>query len=158
MREAITSFRGVYGFLSNMFEADLVWDGRSYRNSEAAFQSAKVLDPQERDRFSGLSGAAAKRLGRRVLLRPDWASVREGVMEEVVRAKFTQNPRLAAELAATGDAPLMEGNTWHDTWWGVDSRTLRGENRLGIILMKIRGELGPAEPAEDADPAGDARA
>lgn len=141
MGEAITSFRGEYGFLSNMYGVEVVWDGRTYRNTESAFQSAKVLSAEERDEFCGLSGVMAKRKGRRVSLRPDWETVKDGIMEEVVRAKFEQHPELAEKLAATGDAPLMEGNAWHDTYWGVDSRTLRGENRLGEILMKVRAEL-----------------
>ena len=141
MEDRITSFRGEYGFLSNMFSAPVEWDGRVYRNSEAAFQSAKTLDAAERDGFRELSGPIAKRRGRRVPLRPDWAEVKDGIMEEVVRAKFAGNPELAAKLAATGDAELLEGNNWHDTYWGVDAKTLQGRNRLGIILMKVRAEL-----------------
>ena len=44
-------------------------------------------------------------------------------MEKVVRAKFTQNPHLARFLVETGDAELIEGNSWHDTFWGVDLKT-----------------------------------
>jgi len=76
-----------------------------------------------------------------VKLRPDWDDVRIGVMEEVVRAKFNQNPHLAARLMATGQMPLVEGNDWGDTFWGVDVKTGKGENNLGKILMKIRSEL-----------------
>ena len=36
---------------------------------------------------------------------------------------------------------LEEGNTWHDTCWGVDAKTGEGQNHLGRILMKVRGEL-----------------
>ena len=36
---------------------------------------------------------------------------------------------------------LEEGNTWHDTFWGVDAKTGEGQNHLGKILMKIREEL-----------------
>ena len=62
-------------------------------------------------------------------------------MEEVVRAKFTQNPDLAARLGATGTMPLVEGNSFGDTIWGVDAKTGKGENNLGKILMKVRAEL-----------------
>jgi predicted NAD-dependent protein-ADP-ribosyltransferase YbiA (DUF1768 family) len=62
-------------------------------------------------------------------------------MEQVIRAKFTQNPVLATRLLATGSMPLVEGNTWGDTFWGVDARTGKGGNHLGEILMAIRGEL-----------------
>ena len=62
-------------------------------------------------------------------------------MEDIVRAKFTQNEDLKWRLIGTGDADLEEGNTWHDTCWGVDAKTGEGQNHLGKILMKIRAEL-----------------
>ena len=68
-------------------------------------------------------------------------TVRLDIMENVVRAKFMQNPYLAARLVATGTMPLEEGNRWGDTFWGVDVRTGKGENNLGKILMKVRKEL-----------------
>lgn len=142
MGEKICSFRGKYGFLSNMATAVLQWDGRTYRNSEAAFQSAKSLDPSVRDTFCELTGVVAKRAGKRVDLRSDWQEVKVGIMQEIVRAKFEQNPDLLQKLLDTGDAELVEGNSWHDTFWGVDQFTGEGENHLGRILMLIRAELG----------------
>lgn len=70
-----------------------------------------------------------------------------GVMEEIIRAKFVQNPDLRQKLVDTGDLELMEGNYWHDTFWGVDCKSGKGKNHLGIILMQIRTELGGAEYA-----------
>ena len=57
------------------------------------------------------------------------------------RDKFTQNEDLKQLLLATGDLGLEEGNTWHDTFWGVDAKTREGENHLGRILMRVREEL-----------------
>ena len=54
-------------------------------------------------------------------------------------AKFTQNPGLLDKLLATGDAELVEGNTWGDQVWGVCDGV--GENHLGKTLMRIRSEL-----------------
>lgn len=150
MGDSIMTFRGKYDFLSNMYTATFEWDGRTYRNSEAAFQSAKSLDPAVRDEFSEMTGVVAKREGKKVKLRGDWESVKDGIMEEVVRAKFSQNPDLLQRLIDTGDIELTEGNRWHDTYWGVDLMSGKGENHLGIILMKIRSELGGAEYVEKA--------
>jgi len=61
-------------------------------------------------------------------------------MEKLVRIKF-QNPEMREKLLATGDVEIEEGNTWGDTFWGVDLETGEGENRMGKILMKIRSEL-----------------
>jgi predicted NAD-dependent protein-ADP-ribosyltransferase YbiA (DUF1768 family) len=46
---------------------------------------------------------------------------------------------LAERLMATGDAELIEGNTWGDRYWGVVDGT--GENRLDKHLMQRRGAL-----------------
>ena len=56
--------------------------------------------------FTELNPSEAKKLGRRVKLRKDWEAVKVKIMEELVRAKFTQNPDLADKLLATGDAYL----------------------------------------------------
>ncbi len=137
----IDNFRGEYSFLSNFFNVPVEWDGLRYLNSEAAFQAAKVLTDEERMEFIYLDPSRAKRKGRQVKLRADWEQVKYGIMEEIVRAKFTQNAELREKLLATGDAELIEGNTWGDTCWGVDLRNGKGRNCLGKILMKVRAEL-----------------
>lgn len=72
-------------------------------------------------------------------LRGDWEAVKDSVMYEICKAKFSQNPDLADQLVATKDAELIEGNTWGDRIWGVCDGV--GENRLGKILMRIRAEM-----------------
>ncbi len=135
------TFRNSFDFLSNFYEAKVVVDGICYQSAEAAFQAQKCVDVADKAAFADLSAVKAKRKGQQVKLRPDWDDVRICIMEEVVRAKFNQNPHLATRLMATGQMPLVEGNDWNDTFWGVDVKTGKGENNLGKILMKIRSEL-----------------
>lgn len=135
--DKISKFDGDYRFLSNFYEAPVVYQGYQFTNSEAAFQAAKC--PERMAEFCGLNPGAAKRLGRRVPLRPGWDSIRDDVMYTVCKAKFLQNPELLQKLCETGDAELVEGNTWGDKIWGVCQG--EGENRLGKILMRIRKEL-----------------
>lgn len=97
-----------------MYTAPFEWNGRNYKNSEAAFQSAKSLDPAVRDEFSEMMGVVAKWAGKKVLLRRDWEAVKDNNMEEVVREKFIQNPDLLRKLIDTGEMELVEGNRWHD--------------------------------------------
>lgn len=137
----IFSFRDDYDFLSNFYPCRIEYQGIWYQNAEAAFQAQKCINEQDKLAFCGLPAAKAKRQGRQVLLRPDWESVKFELMEEIVRAKFTQNPHLADRLLATGDRQIIEGNTWGDTCWGVDTRTRKGDNHLGKILMRVRSEL-----------------
>lgn len=137
----ISDFRKKYSFLSNYAEKCFVWKDRMFCNSEAAFQSEKSLDPKVQESFTRLTAKDAKAAGRRVALRPDWEEVKDGIMEEIVYEKFIQNDYLAEKLLETGDAILIEGNTWHDTYWGVDATTGEGENKLGIILMRVRERI-----------------
>jgi predicted NAD-dependent protein-ADP-ribosyltransferase YbiA (DUF1768 family) len=57
-------------------------------------------------------------------------------MWEILQAKFAQNPDLLAQLLATGDQEIVEGNTWNDKFWGKHNG--EGMNHLGIMLMTIR--------------------
>ncbi len=137
----ISCFREEYIFLSNFYEAEVTWGGLTYGSSEAAFQAQKCADEAEKQCFTEFGPGKSKGVGRRVRLRPDWEEVRVGIMEEIIRAKFTQHPELACRLLATGGKVLVEGNRWGDTFWGVDWRTGQGENHLGRILMQVREEL-----------------
>lgn len=141
----IKEFRDQYFFLSNFYEAPVEYGGLIYQSNEAAFQAQKCLTQEERARFVALSPSKAKSLGRRVQLRPDWEQVKLGIMEDIVRAKFTQNEDLRRLLLDTGSAELEEGNTWNDSFWGVSLRNGQGRNHLGKILMQVRKELQGAE-------------
>ena len=97
------------------------------------------LDPAERAAFASLNPSQAKYKGRRVTLRSDWERVKVDLMYQICKAKFTQHADLAEQLLATGDAELIEGNTWGDRIWGAVNGV--GANNLGKILMRIRAEL-----------------
>ena len=140
-RTEIDWFREEYEFLSNFYPSKVIFDGIIYYNSEAAYQAQKCLNPEERRDFANLSSDEAKRLGQKVERRSDWDDVKFGIMEQVVYAKFTQNPTLTQDLLDTGDKVLKEGNYWKDIYWGVDLRTSEGENNLGKILMALRDDF-----------------
>ena len=129
----------------NLYEAGIDYNGIHYLNNEAAFQAQKCLTDEEKWEFAYLSAAKAKRKGRQVSLRADWGQVKIGIMEEIVRCKFTQNPHLADRLLKTGSRKLVEGNTWHDNFWGNCScpkcAGKEKKNMLGKILMEERKSL-----------------
>ena len=137
----ISSFRDEYAFLSNMFPCTIIYQGNMYTNVEAGFQAQK--NPSKAKEFSLLEGKEAKRKGRTVRLRPDWENVKVGIMEDLVLAKFTQNQQLKEALLKTGNLKLVEGNKWNDRFWGVCKGI--GENKLGLILMKIRQQIRKKE-------------
>ena len=149
--DMIEQFREEYSFLSNFYPAVLTFEGKTYLNSEAAYQAAKCADEREKEQFTGLTADESKRLGGKVALRSDWDEVKQDVMRAVVYAKFTQNRYLAEWLLKTGERYLQEGNRWNDTFWGVNIKTGEGENHLGKILMSLREEFRKSGLPESTD-------
>lgn len=135
----ISSFTGDYRFLSNFYPAEVELDGIKYPSVEHAYQAAKTTDKEERKQFHKRplpTAAEAKKLGKKLDLRSDWEGVKLDVMEQLLIQKFAHQ-ELKEKLLETGDALLVEGNYWGDTFWGVDNRK-GGSNHLGKLLMKIR--------------------
>lgn len=132
----IERFIGKYAFLSNFYESPIAHGGVTFGSVEAAFQAQKC--PSMADKFGKLTPSKAKKLGRRVQLRSDWENIRVTVMYNLLTTKF-EDPELRKKLLDTGDAKLIEGNSWGDRYWG----TVNGEGRnvLGKLLMKVRDDI-----------------
>ena len=94
----IDHFRGEYAFLSNFWEVPVTYKGLTYGSNEAAFQAQKCMTEEEKQSFTEMRPAKSKKAGRQVQLRPDWEEVKVSIMEEIVRAKFTQNEDLKWRL------------------------------------------------------------
>jgi ribA/ribD-fused uncharacterized protein len=135
----IDSFRGAHRFLSNFHPCRVALDGQVYRSVEHAYQAAKTTDRERRKELHRLTAAGAKRWASALPLRPDWEAVKLDVMHDLLRQKFLGDEGLAAQLLATGEHDLIEGNTWGDTYWGVYRGC--GNNHLGRLLMQVRSEL-----------------
>lgn len=142
----IALFTNKYDFLSNFYSAKFMWQGFFWPTVEHAYQAKKTvsLDEQKKIRLAQTPGHA-KAMGMKVQLRPDWEKIKVSVMTEFVWQKFDQNPELLKILINTGEAELVEGNYWHDNFWGdcycSNCLKIKGENVLGTILMKIRSTL-----------------
>ena len=139
-RLTVHRFKGPHRFLSNFFMIETMYDGKCYPSAEHAYQAAKTTDDRIRVEIQYAKGpATAKAIGRAIEdIRPDWEDIKLQVMEDIVRSKF-KNHTVREHLLATGDALLIEGNDWWDTFWGVCEGV--GENHLGRILMRIREEI-----------------
>ena len=143
----IYGFRNEYVFLSNFYPcARLYIKGFNYPTVEHVFQVAKTLDPEEILEIQPAdTPGAAKKLGKQVTLRDDWEDIKDNVMLYIVKAKFIQNHDLGKQLIDTETAKIVEGNGWHDNYWGTCSCDrcceIDGQNKLGKILMKVRSEL-----------------
>lgn len=135
----IDRFSGKHDFLSNFYMRGFVC-GSHFHSVEHGYQAAKTLDA---DWFYKIRDAEtpgkAKRLGQRCPIRPDWEMDKLDVMAVLLDCKFSQHTDLARRLVDTGDAELVEGNTWGDQFWGVCRG--KGENHLGQLLMRLRTSL-----------------
>lgn len=139
--QIIKKFDGDHFFLSNFYRVDITFDSMDWITSEHAYQAAKYMSPVHRQLIQAApSPAATKRIARATANAqwPAFHSHKLNIMERILRVKFSI-PHLDQMLRATGDAYLIEGNTWGDRYWGEYQGV--GENHLGRILMKIRDEL-----------------
>jgi ribA/ribD-fused uncharacterized protein len=138
----------VYGEFSNFAPFPVTLRGKVWPTSEHYFQAQKFAGTEHAEAIRKTrSPMIAARMGRdrKKPLRRDWEAVKDNIMREAVRAKFTQHPELSALLLATGDALLVE-HTDNDAYWG-DGGDGSGKNRLGQILMQVRDELRHGGPA-----------
>lgn len=139
----VDRFEGEQRFLSNFYPAKVWHDGVSYPTVEHAFQAAKTLDFVERRRISTLrTPGQAKRAGKMRRIRPEWDQVKRSIMFELVLQKFSYHVDLRHQLLSTGELTLIEGNTWHDNFWGNCTCPacveIPGQNHLGKALMTVR--------------------
>lgn len=143
--KAIREFHGEYRWLSNFWPCRITAWGLPFPSLEAAYQAGKCAKQAERMRFVGLTAGQAKRLGRSIVMRPDFDQYKVTLMRGLLALKFAQRSELAARLLATGTVPLIEGNKWNDTFWGVCRGV--GQNQLGKLLMERRTELQECDNA-----------
>jgi ribA/ribD-fused uncharacterized protein len=134
-----------YGEFSNFSSHPLNLKGQAWPTAEHYFQGQKFASTEREEAVrKAKSPMIAARMGRSRAhpLRSDWEVVKEDIMREALRAKFTQHPGLRSLLLATGDAELIE-HTRNDKYW-ADGGDGSGRNRLGRLLMELRTQLRDA--------------
>lgn len=136
--DPIRAFTGRHAFLANPYAVDFTHAETAWRSATHAIEAARAATAAHADWVrAAASPADARARGRAIIPRPDWHRVRDDAVTRILRSKFAV-PDLRDALLATGEAALVHGNPWRDTYWGVSGG--RGRNRLGDILMQIRGE------------------
>lgn len=145
MKDDIVRFYGENRWLSNFWKCEapifLPGDSKEYPTVEHAYQAAKTFNTTHRAAIAAGDAAFAKRFfkTRKEAIRPDWNQVKLLIMELCLRQKFAVGTELAKKLDATGNCNIIEGNEWHDVYWG-QCPLGTGENHLGKLLMKIRDD------------------
>ena len=116
-------------------------DGVLWPSTEHYYQAQKFEDPELRERFrKAEKPIIAKSLADKdkARIRADW----DEVMYRAVKIKFETHRKLRQMLIGTGDEDIAECAPT-DYYWGV-GKDGTGQNRLGKILERIRGELSKA--------------
>jgi len=127
------------GFLSNFERSGFRFEGNWYPTNEHCYQSHKARDTLTRMWIrSAPSAWLAMKAGRALRMHetvPDWDTQKFVVMKIGLYAKFSQNEALKNALLSTGNATIHEDSPT-DMIWGI-----KGDDRLGKLLMEVREEL-----------------
>ncbi len=142
-------------FLNN-YPVNLTIGEKVWPSVEHYYQAMKFpnnLEYQETIR-AAKTAAAAKRMGKTetIPIRDDWTTYRDDVMYTALKEKFSDaHPTLKEKLLSTGNAVLRKASPL-DNYWGTGKKKL-GQNKLGVLLMKLRDEMKVVQvaPAAAAD-------
>lgn len=142
----------IRNWFSNFVTCNISIDGRIWPSVENYYQAMKFTSPEVQERIRCMTPQMAKKAGRQYLIRSDWETSKNDVMLRALQAKFSL-PEWQQKLLATGTEPIIEWNNWRDKIWGVTQDGV-GENRLGVMLMKIRNQLqaGDLQPVKPRTP------
>lgn len=136
-------------FLSNFYLVNVTAWQLTFPSLEHAYVACKTRVQAERELISTLPtpgeakkfGRGIKMQGRIISLRPDFDDHKVEWMGKLLERKFT-HPDLMERLKATSPRELIEGNRWHDNFWGdcycAKCSAIPGKNLLGQMLMEIR--------------------
>lgn len=140
--------RSLYsGIFSNFHMEPLTIDGTVWQSGEHYYQAAKFADESpwaDPETFKALQSAprpgAAKGIADAHIHPgsplPDDYRIR--IMEKMLRIKFAAGTPMHRRLLQTGNLDLIH-ETRSDFFWG-QSRSGKGQNHLGKLLMQIRQE------------------
>lgn len=136
-----------YGVFSNFASYGFFDKEIFYKTSEHYFQAQKYCYPDQSKHVQFWrivhaetpKSAAALGRSRKYEIRSDWETIKEDVMYYALQRKFTSFPMLKKVLLSTGDEEIIE-DSHVDSYWGC-GKNGTGQNRLGILLMRLRQEL-----------------
>lgn len=140
--KTINSFTGKYSFLSNFYPSPITIGGRTFQTVEHWYQANKATNETDFKKImTAKSPSIAKFLGRSISIRPDWEDIKLEIMRVGLSAKFAR-PDMKENLRLVSDYSFVEGNNWHDNYWGnctcVRCASIDGQNMLGVMLSLVR--------------------
>lgn len=125
--------------LRNEYPSPLEIGGVTYPTVLQAYWALAVTDEAVREAVLAAEPARlVPGIVKNAAVRDGWPQARVAVMARLLRAKFSQNPGLAAVLVATGEARILFQDVG-SLFWG--ERGSRGRNWMGRLLEEVRAEL-----------------
>ena len=151
-----------WGGFSNMCGGfPILWDDKSYRTSEALYQSFKfpnkeVIQEEIRAERSPMWGKKVAQKNA-LYIRRDWDKINDKVMYFCLEQKLLCNREKFGELLLrSGDTPIVEfswKNNASARYWGTvsgqDPDHMVGHNVLGKLLMSLRTKYRSANESND---------
>lgn len=142
-----------YGFMSQWAHSNFSHEDHEFDTAEQFMMWSKAMlfnDEKTAEKIlKAKTPREQKNLGREVrgFNQGTWDKNKLKIVEEGTYLKFSQNLDLKTKLLNTGSAVLVEASP-EDKIWGVglrpedqdikDPKLWKGENLLGIALMKVR--------------------
>lgn len=148
LAEKLDEFIGFYPreffCLDNFSSFAIVYNDIKYPTVEHAYQSLKFIDtaPEVAKEIAECFSAHEARkiaIVNKDRQNPNWDVIKVNVMEELLRLKMDQNPYVKKKLLQTKNYTICEDSP-KDTFWGIGPNR-DGQNQLGKIWMKLRGEI-----------------
>jgi hypothetical protein len=138
----IKEFKDEFAFLSNFYTdkdgfcVELHYQAMKFKDNNI-IQEILKMTPGQSKKFTHLPENKPR-------IRKDWGKVSLHLMESLVRYKFSKKYEKSL-LLKTYNKELIEGNYWHDNFYGHcfcdRCKTIPKFNHLGKIIMKIREEI-----------------
>ncbi len=105
-------YTGNNNYLNNDYETKIVYKSANYRNATAAILAQKTPHNAQRKKFQNLTASEAKAYSDTLPIRKTWDAIKDDVEQEVLSAKFEQNPDIQKRLASLVDS-LYDGYPSH---------------------------------------------
>ncbi len=156
----ITTVKAPHGWLGNMSDYPILYEGKKYKTAEALFQALRFSDLEVREiiRLKGnpmqAKWAARAHEEEMVVARCSEQDLEN--MRFVLRLKVQQHPGLGATLLRTGEEEIVEDCSnrkgGSGMFWGMAlvEGQWEGENWLGRLWMELRAELRSAQAGSGA--------
>lgn len=148
-RNMITKFEGIYRFLSNDFKHPFEYEGKYYTSVTIAYLCTMFGNNALLCNSLRLAKSATNVIeltkGKKAF--PFWNSIREEVLKDILRAKFSE-PKLREELLMTGDRIILYRETATDRIYGENICDLF--NRLGVDEREFHQQQKQQRGSQDS--------